>query len=70
MASYDFTPFIRYDTEPKYMNPLSHWGQWDSNPRPPAPRANTSKNKFKSAELVSCQARRWPPTNLDKWRPF
>jgi len=24
------------------MNPLTHWGQWDLNPRPPAPQANTS----------------------------
>src|ERR671913_1212025 len=25
----------------KYMNPLIEWGQWDLNPRPPAPQAYT-----------------------------
>ena len=31
------------NTNVLYLNPLIHWGQWDLNPRPPAPQAYTSK---------------------------
>lgn len=47
------------------MNPirelLEAWGQWDLNPRPPAPRANTS-TKYDQIVRVGIldQARRWP----------
>jgi hypothetical protein len=29
------------------------WGQWDLNPRPPAPQANTSMKLYQSTEMVS-----------------
>jgi len=45
------------------------WGQWDLNPRPPAPQANTSTtcNEQKCYHInrdgILDQARRWPLTN-------
>lgn len=45
------------------------WGQWDLNPRPPAPQANTSTtcNEPKCYHInrdgILDQARRWPLTN-------
>ena len=43
------------------MNPISNWGQWDLNPRPPAPQANTSArlSNFNRDGILD-QARRWP----------
>jgi len=37
------------------------WGQWDLNPRPPAPQANTSArlSNFNRDGILD-QARRWP----------
>jgi len=43
------------------MNPLSQWGQWDLNPRPPAPQANTSTKNNQIVRVgILDQARRWP----------
>jgi len=44
------------------------WGQWDLNPRPPAPQANTSARLFNviSTEMVSLTKLDDGPYDLDK----
>jgi len=56
-------------TELMHIETLSQWGQWDLNPRPPAPQANTSmtcteqKCYHIKRDGILDQARRWPLTN-------